>query len=145
VSGRGRFGTTSERDPASGPSEAAETLPSNVESEVSCRAKRGVTVASERETPTQRTAARPTEHGRPCHPGSTLSKSGSLVTGLAPEVETPRGYDLETSRFQQSRCGKYGGKTRQEHSEREAKGKRGWLWCFNASERARGHEDREDQ
>jgi hypothetical protein len=57
-------------------------------------------------------AARPTGHWKRCHPESTLSKSGSLVTGLAPEVETPNGYDLETSRFQQSRCGKYGGKTR---------------------------------
>lgn len=137
--------TTHERDPASRPNEAAETLPRNVGTRVSCRAKRGVTVASERETPTQRMAARLTEHGQPCHPESTLSKSGSLVEGLAPEVETPRGYDSGTSRFQQSRCGKYGGKPRQEHSEREAKGKRGWLWCFNASERVRGHEDREDQ
>jgi hypothetical protein len=123
--------TTNERDPASGPIEAAETLPRDVEPRVSCRAKRGVTAASVRRTP--------------CDPESTLSKSGSLVRGLAPKVETPNGYDLGTSRFQQSRCGKYGGKTRQEHSEREAKGKRGWLWCFNASERARGHEDREDQ
>lgn len=98
---------------------------------VCCRAKRGVTAASVRKTP--------------CDLESTLRKSGSLVRRLAPKVETPNGYDLGTSRFQQSRCGKFGGKTRQEHSEREAKGKRGWLWCFNASERARGHEDREDQ
>lgn len=123
--------TTSERDPASRPTEVAATLPRNVEPSVWCGAKRGVTAASARKTP--------------CDPEPTLSKSGSLVKGLAPEVETPNGYDLGTSRFQQSRCGKYGGKTRQEHSEREAKGKRGWLWCFNASERARGHEDREDQ
>lgn len=123
--------TTSERDPASGPTEVAETLPRNVGPIVCCRARWGVTAASVRKTP--------------CDPESTLSKSGSLVKELARKVETLNGYDLGTSRFQQSRCGKYGGKTRQEHSEREAKGKRGWLWCFNASERARGHEDREDQ
>jgi hypothetical protein len=123
--------TTNERDPASGPIEAAETLRRDVEFRVCWRAIRGVTAASVRKTP--------------CDLESTLSKSGSLVRGLAPKVETPNGYDLGTSRFQQSRCGKYGGKTRQEHSEREAKGKRGWLRCFNASERARGHEDREDQ
>lgn len=112
---------------------------------VCCRAKRDASVAFERKTPKPRMAARPTGCGKPCRPESTLCKSGSLVKELSPEVETSKGYDLETSRFQQSRCGKYGGKTRQEHSEREAKGKRGWLRCFNASERARGHEDREDQ
>lgn len=114
--------SATQRDLASG------TMAACPSGDATGRAKRDATAASERNKPKPRMAVRPTARGRPCDPESRLSEFRTLVEELAPKVETSEGYDPGTSRFQQSRCGRQGGKPEQEDSEREAKGKRGWLW-----------------